>query len=426
MISRLNKLIVLLAVVSICLYIVVLNRDPVSIRLAYDTPLQASVGIVLIVTFILGFLFAAIFGLFFGVKAYFRERRLSGQARDQRSLYDGILKARSAAAAGDTKRAEELWEQNLRRDPKDIISKIGLAAALETSGRAKEALKIIDQARVEEPGNLELLFKAAELNRVLGNNTAAVDNLALSLSQAPSIKAAVAARDLSEELGRLEDALEYHYQAERLGLEDSESDSSAERIEYKKLVKQFSVDKSLLADKLLAFAKKHPHFPEPLKHLACLELDFGRNEEAAEHLVKAAKIEKSPKLWHEAAKIWTKEKSPERAISSAKMAARDASGESLITADLELARTYAGFGMYDEAKAVLDRIPERARSAELQISDEANLFIKKLRAFCLLRAGVQSEAAQLLAEVLDIDKAKDGAPLRDGQARSFSPTLSTP
>lgn len=428
MISRLNKLIVLLTVVAICLYVVVLNREPATLRLAYDTPMQASVGIIVIITFILGFMFATLFGVFFGAKSYLRERKLAQRDKERQALYDGMIKARSAFAAGDLSRSQALWEQNIRREPKDIASKIELSKVLEAGGNNIEALKVIDQARSVDSSNVELLFRAAELNISLGNKTAAIDNLALSLSQSPSRKAALLARDLSEQLGRIEDAIEYHIQAERLGLDEIEADRGATRLELKRLLKENADQPTALSEKLRSFVKKHSDSLEALQALAKCELSAGDSESAAHYLVKAAKLDSSGNLWQEASNLWLKEASPERAISAARSAAREATGASAIDADIELSKLYLRFGMVDEARQILNKIPERARNSGATVTDSAQLRIKTLNSLCLLKLGKDSDAAEILSEVVGIKHRSDSvsATSMTSKNNGVSPALSTP
>ena len=75
----------------------------------------------------------------------------------------------------------------------DIIARVELSRSLEGQGQAREALRVLEEARASDPKNVEVLFRAAELNQSLNNKTAAIDNLALVLCQHPNRRAAQSA-----------------------------------------------------------------------------------------------------------------------------------------------------------------------------------------------------------------------------------------
>ena len=99
---------------------------------------------------------------------------------------------------------------------------------LDRQRRGLEMDGAVEAARLADPKNIEVLFRAAELNSRLKNKTAAIDNLALILAQFPSRQAAGLARALSEELGRYDDALEYQEQLEAMGSQEEQQDFMCE------------------------------------------------------------------------------------------------------------------------------------------------------------------------------------------------------
>ncbi|NLF26102.1 MAG: tetratricopeptide repeat protein [Deltaproteobacteria bacterium] len=186
-----------------------------------------------------------------------------------------MLEARSLLAAGEWSKAEALWRKIAKRDPANTIAKVELSRSVEGGGDLKEALRIIDTARISDPSNVEVLFRAAELNLALGNRTAAVDNLALILYHLPSLKAARMARDLSEELGRLQDAFEYQEKVQSAGEEEALLKAAGTRLEFKKLLAEHSEpsDKGKKTAALKNFLKRYGDYAPALEHLATLEAE---------------------------------------------------------------------------------------------------------------------------------------------------------
>jgi thioredoxin-like negative regulator of GroEL len=109
-------------------------------------------------------------------------------------------------ASGEWGAARAIWEQVLQQDPENTIARVELATCVENLGDVREALKVLDTMRASNHMNAAVLFKAVELNRKLGNNTAAKDNLALLVQEAPTKRALELARNIAEELGRIDDA----------------------------------------------------------------------------------------------------------------------------------------------------------------------------------------------------------------------------
>ena len=351
MLRRFRQLLVAFLVVLLAVYVVVTNNQSVTIQLG-SWVYSAAVGVVLLAAFAAGVLLTATIGLIFGLAAYLRERRLERRERDRLAFYEGMVEARSHAASADWARAHRSWESIVRRDPTHIIARIELSRSLQNQGEAREALRVLDEARAAAPHNVEVLFRAAELNMALGNRTAAMDNLALVLYHQPNRHAARLARDLSEELGRIEDAFEYQAKLDALGADDADADETRARLRFKRLLQEAEApgaQKDRLSEDLREFVKKHPACLPAVEKLAALEIEEGRSDAAAQLLVKAAKISGAHALWRKVSRIWINGKNPANAISSARTAAHEARGEARLLAELELIRLYASLGMIEEA-----------------------------------------------------------------------------
>jgi hypothetical protein len=397
MISRINRLLVAFVIIALSLYIVILNRESITIRLAPSTDITTSAGVIFIALFCLGILCTALVATFFGFRSYLRERRLISKDKNRESFYQSVLKARSALASGEWGKAEALWQQILRRDPGNLIARIELSRSLENSGNPEEALRLLDAARAAAPDNLEVLFRAAELNLALGNKTAAVDNLALILYQQPILRAAKLARDLSEDLGRIDDAIEYHGKLERLSPAEADNDSVLGRLNFKKLQKDLvNSEPAAAAEALKAFCKKNPAVAEAFEALSVAEKASGNSEAAAQALVKAAKLSKRLDLWHHAMELWISGGMPERALATARSATKEAQGLFRLEAELTLIRTYLELNMFEDARTALSNLSSLAKSQSVEISPEMEREAQLLRGICLSGLGSYKESTETL------------------------------
>lgn len=429
MVTKIRKLLVIFLIVALAAAVIVQNLDPISVQLTPSYKFSAVGGLILLAVFACGMAFALIFWVLFGIKAYFRERSLQSRDKLRESFYTSFVAARSYQSTHEWGKARDCWEQLAKKDPSNIIARIELSRSLEGTGAIREALRIIDEARAVQPHNVEILFRAAELNQVLGNMTAAIDNLALILYNHPNKLAAGYARDLSEKLGRIEDALEYHKTFEALGKPDEESKKIQTRLLYQKVVQEFEQTEELRAE-LRRFKRKHPEFVPALEHLAKLEAQAGNIHEAAQLLVDAAKFSESRKYWHEATRLWIENGLSERAISAALSATRNTSGLARLNAELDLIRMYLSVGKTEDAKKCLDKFLPLAKDQEVeldQLTAERHLL---LRGYCLNKLGKYKEAEEAWEALCDsnfeLQLSIDGQNGKPVVSAAPAPRLSTP
>lgn len=426
MIRRFNSLLITLLVVGAALYIVVLNRQSIDFYTSRGSAYSVTSGVLVLGSFAIGLLTASFFALLIGAKAQLREHRLKRKVRDQEGFYDEMIKARGAQAAGEWGNAIELWESAIRADPTDIIARIELSRCYENSGESRDALRVIDDARAREPNNIEVLYRAAELNSKLGNRTAALDNLVLILYQYPSKRAASMAASLSEELGRVEDALEYHAQLTSLGYESEDSVTAVDRLKFRQMVDSYNGDQQRLESELRNFVKRK-EFAPALEKLAEIQVAKGRQEEAADLLLRAAKQSGKAALWHRVSKIWLEAGVPARALAAARSATHGTTGQSRINAETNLIRLQIAFGMLDEAKASLDSFEKTAKEAGVTPSLEDTRTVYHLRGLCLNRMGRANEAAEIWKKLSDYDYKFELQPTaKEVRENAPSPSLSTP
>lgn len=434
MLRQFNRFIILALVTIGILYLTLANSDKATLYLGPALQITTNAGVLYLGIFAAGCIAASLVAMFFGLKGYMRERALRSQERTRQAFFELFVKARDLMAAHEWNAARNVWEQVLRKDADNVIAKVELASCLNALGDAREALRILDLLRAEKRSNAEILFKAAELNQTLGNFTAARDNIALIVSNFPSKRALERARDLSEQMNRIEDALEYHEEIERASYADADSQRIKTRLLLALLLKQSNTD-TALREGLAGFIKRHPGCVEALERLGAIEIKAGRFEEAAELLVKAAKASgDDPEKWLQVVDLWITKapgdfaKRAERALAAGRSAARAGAGVARLKAELVLCRTLIALHKHDEALTTIENLPTLAEREGVSITGDLSGAATTLKGLCLSRLGRINETGSLWQEL-----ATSRVPvIEDHTARIAlkkaepSPTLSTP
>lgn len=430
MLKRFNRLIFILIIVAATLYVALLNQEVVTLRLFPDSPITTQLGIIIISAFSCGMLLMSLLALWFGLQSYIRERAYSMKEKERQNFYQNVLKARSFLAAEEWSKAKAAWEQAIRKDPTHIISRVELSRSMQTVNGSSnenllEALRILDSARAKDPKNIEVLFRAAEINLALKNKTAALDNLALIIYEHPVKRALLMARELSEELGRYQDALEYHRKLQAIGEDDQDAFA---RIKYKQLVTDNEADRTKLIEELRAFIKRNPSHAEGLERLADLEMQLGHRDEAAQLYIKTAKTSPTVKVWQQAARIWVKDNLPDKAIAAARSIAADASGEKRIDAEIELIRLYIALNMLEDAKRHCESFLKLGKQEGVTPNKPQMREFLALRGLCYSRLGEHSVTADSLKKLCEDEFPFDSYITEDTTDSSDAPAprLSTP
>lgn len=427
MLSRISRLAIFLIVLTAVLYIVLLNRDPITVHLAGENTFTAMGGVVLIVTFGLGILTASLVGVFFGVRSYLREQRLHAKERKRKALLEGLRLARSHVASREWNKARAEYEQLIRRHPHDSIARVELSQVIEQQGDPREALRLVDAARVETPHDVEVLLRAAELNVALNNKTAAVDNLALVLASQPSKYAARMARDLSEELERFDDALEYQDRLDGLGYQGKESERYKSRIRFKKLLKD-TPDALQLQEALTVFVKRE-HSSSALEKLADLCAAAGDKLGAAQHLARVARQDGAIEPLKRANALWLELNQPEQALATVRATSKETSGATRVAVELELIRILITLRMLDEAKGALAKLPALLAECSVTLNPEVTAHIQSLQALAAVKLGDTNSADATLTRLTQGSLEIDWGTSRLSAKKSSeapAPRLSTP
>jgi tetratricopeptide (TPR) repeat protein len=295
----------------------------------------------------------------------------------------------------------------------------------------------LNETRAGAKPSPEVLYKAAHLNRKLGNNTAASDNIALLVKILPSRTSLELARDNAAALGDVEAALDYQLQVEHMGYSDTE----LERAKVNLLVQQAtstSSDLTQRATSLSSILKRHPTHVATLETLADTLLSLGKVEETAECLVKAAKLSEGDVLkWQRVVDFWLATAPgdflarAERALAAARSATKETRGSQRVEAELLLASTMLRVNRPAEALKSAEGLQALAEREGVRLSNEIVQRSTAILGVSLARLGKTNEAANLwqqLALLNDRGSTLSGASgnkLLESRAEP-SPTLSTP
>lgn len=432
MFSKLLKIIIIIAVVAIAVLIILQNSIGVDVSITKDYKIEnINLGVVLISTFILGVLFASLFAVYFSLVNFVRRKKVEYEKKQKENFIKTVLEAREAYAEGNWAQAKSIWQSLRKKDSSGILANVEISKALEADNNLKEALSVIDKARTSSPKNIEVLFRAAELNLANGNKTAALDNLALILAQKSNQKSAILARDLSEDLNRFEDALEYNEKAiEADSLKDYQE--VKERLEYKKLLANSDLTETgreSFTKALTKFVKKHSKCTDAILKLAEIEHSGGNTDRAAELLYKASQVTNSSELWHEAVGLWIEANSPDRAIATAKSAIKSTKGVDRLKTELDYIRVLITLNKNEDVEKSLCGFLDLAEKEEVEVPSEVSKEYLILKGLYLNRSGEYKESARIWKKLSNsdfkVEACSKEAPKEDGE-KAPAPRLSTP
>lgn len=434
MLRQFNRLIALALLIAVTLYITLTNSETATIKIGPNVTLTTYAGVIYLGVFFIGCLVASVVALFFGFKSYLRERKLRSAARSHQLFFELFLKARSFMASEEWGAARAIWEQILQQDSENTIARVELATCVEKLGDCREALKVLDAMRASNHMNAAVLFKAAELNRKLGNNTAAKDNLAMIVHEAPTRRALELARNIAEELGRMDDAMDYQRALEKIGHVSEEMIAAKTRISFEQLVRSVE-NESSLRETLTIFVKKHPTYIPALERLAQLEIARGRLEEGAELLVKAAKLsEGNLSKWDAIIDLWLRSapgdvsRRAERALAAARSATQGIHGAKRIDAEFVVAKTLLAVNRAGDARDLLENLSTLAEKEKVSLSAGQTQTRTHLMGLCLARLGLSKDTASLWESLVEptLPAAQTGKRPLVSDRGEPSPALSTP
>jgi tetratricopeptide (TPR) repeat protein len=435
MLRQFNRFLILAMLVGAALYITLTNSDPATIKLGPSIALTTYAGVIYIAVFVLGCTAASVVALFFGFKGYLRERRFRASERARQSFFKTLESARDLMASGDWAAARLLWEEIIDRDPENVVARAELSRCVEELGDEREALRVLDSTRSSSRASQEVLYRAAILNRKLGNNTAALDNLRLVLSRAPSRHALEMARDTSESIGRFDEALRYQDELESMGYQGDESSEVRPRLLYAQTLKE-TTQESALKDGLSGIVKRYPSFVPALEHLASVERRHRELDRVADLLAKAARASgNSVEKWRAVVDLWLDPtsgeagKRTERAIAAAKSSLKDQHGIARLQAEMLVIRTLLAVNHFQDAERLLDGFQDLASREVGVLSPEMESELIIQRGYALAQMGNARDTSPLwkqLASPRSVGGIASKAGSGDATSAGPSPALSTP
>ncbi len=434
MLRQFNRLIALALLIAVTLYVTLTNSETATIKLGPSITVTTYAGVIYLGVFFLGCVIASLFALFFGFKSYLRERKLRAAARSHQLFFELFLKARSFMASEEWGAARAIWEQVLHQDPDNTIARVELATCIENLGEPREALRVLDSMRASNHMNAAVLFKAVDLNRKLGNNTAAKDNLALIVQEAPTKRALELARDIAEELGRVDDAMDYHRALEKVGHISEEMIEAKTRISFEQLIRSVENETSL-RETLTIFVKKHPQYVPALERLAQLEIARGRLDEGAELLVKAAKLSEGDlSKWDTVIALWLRaapgdvSRRADRAVAAARSATQGLHGAKRIDAEFVVAKTLLAVHRADDARTLLENVSALAEKERVGLTPVQAQIRTHLLGLSMSRLGLSKDTASLWESLVEptLPVTETGKKALLSDRGEPSPVLSTP
>ncbi|WP_027579213.1 tetratricopeptide repeat protein [Bradyrhizobium sp. Ai1a-2] len=123
----------------------------------------------------------------------------------------------AAAAPDDPHRAVEFYGERYRANPKDVEAAIGYGQALRTTGQRAQAVAMLEQATIANPGNRPLLAAYGRALADNGNAQAAFDVLSRAHSpDNPDWRILSVQGTTLDRLGRHEEARRYYASALRI------------------------------------------------------------------------------------------------------------------------------------------------------------------------------------------------------------------
>jgi len=389
MLRQFNRFILLALIVAAALYVTLTNSDTATLKLGPRLTVTTYAGVIYIGTFVAGCIAASLVALFFGLKGYFRERKLLAQERARQNFYKTQETARCQMAAGDWAAARALWEDVLHSDPDNVVARVELSRCIEQLGDLNESLRVLDATRASNRSNVEVLFRAAQLNQRLGNNTAALDNAKLILASGPSHRALELARDASEALDNYDQALNYQDELEGIGYQSEQNNLLRAKLTYGRITRG---DPAVAAKKeaLLTLLKRHPEYAPALESLANMEREAGNLELCVEYMMRAARASGSDvSKWQGIVDLWLSSddtdsrRRTERAIAVARSATKDTHGAARLDAELLLIRTLLAVNHFQEAEKAIDAFPTLANKEAGGLTSDLSRLLTIQRGYCL-------------------------------------------
>lgn len=437
MLKQFNRFIILGLIVAIAVYVTITNSAPATIHLGGNSTITASAGVLYLAIFALGCLCASLVALLWGVKAYFRERRLRIQVRTHTDFTQTLGSGVGLMAIQEWGPARDCWEDILASDPTNTLARIELSRCLEKLGDNSEALRVIDSARAQGVATTGILMRGYELNKAQGNLVGARDNLALLAQKHPSQHVLTNLRELHMDLGGYTEALQIQDRLDSLGFRDSTEENPRATIALRQISEK--TPETQRDHALAELIKRYPNYYPALLLSASRATKRGDATLSVENYIRAAKITNRHEDWTSAVSVWlrnaqaTSTQRFEGAIGVAKTACKSQSGLSRIEAELLLIEVLLAANHFHEVESLIEKFPALvAKTISSPLPNAVQERFLVCKGLYLVQIGQAPQSAPLwheLAQQKNITSSFSSSPLGkigDSQNSSPSPLLSTP
>lgn len=437
MLKQFNRFIILGLIVAVAVYVTITNSAPATIHLGGTSTITATAGVLYLAIFALGCLFTSLIALLWGVKAYFRERKLRNQVRTHCDFVETLVSGVGLMAIHEWGQAKDRWEDILASDPTNTLARIELSRCLEKLGDNSEALRVIDSARAQGAATIGILMRGYELNKTQGNLVGAKDNLVLLAQKHPSQHVLISLRELHLALRGYKEALQIQDKLESLGFRDSQEENPRAAIALRQINEELS---ETHRDQALGeLIKRHSNYYPALLLSASRAVKRGDTTVAVENYIRAAKISKRNEDWKSAVSVWLNNEHVqpqqrfEGAIGVAKTACKSQSGLGRIEAELLLIEVLLAANHFHEVDSLIEkfsRLVAKTISTPLPEGIQERFLVCK--GLYLVQTGKAPQSGPLwheLAHQKNIISCRSTYQIEDpsnGQKGSPSPLLSTP
>lgn len=402
--GRIIKLLFVLLIIGVVSYVFYLNPTPAEVKFGPNSFWRMPMALILIVTFCVGALTTAVFAFFVGIKLRLRSWRENRQVEMVKNHVSLITMAREQLALGNLPAARTAFQKVIEKDPSDIPARVLLAKTYQREGKAKEALAVLENARIEQKSNIELLLAASDINSELGNETAAHDNAALVLKLAPKNRFALERLAKSaEKLSRFDEAISYQQQL----IKASSSSEHAKREEDLAELKlqaakaKHQEDHVQLQRTLEEIRHEHKHSPAVIDALAMNARALEDYDSASKLWLKLYQETTNVRCLAEIATTWLKAEEPGKAVAVVRNAISQKGAKT--DAKLFFVSLLIQLTMLGEAKQVFDQI-DPAELTNQELRDDYSL----LKATLLRHDGQLDQAiAELTALIAPKQKGQD-------------------
>ncbi|MGI6681332.1 MAG: hypothetical protein ACOX3T_07625 [Bdellovibrionota bacterium] len=401
MIKLIKKITFVLCVILVVVFIIVNNHTDTKLIFWPNKSVQTGLGIVLITSFVFGFLIATIIGSYFSFKSYLKEKKLLKERSKQETVSKKILEARVHTCLKDYDKAIKLWNDLIKIEKTFLVPYIEIAKIYIEKGDYNSSLKILQTAlnfsnnNKNNNGNEneEVLFYLALTHNLLQNNASALNYYTRIYGTKPCALIAKLARDEAISIKQYDDALLYQKSLNSLVKDkdknaiikndDKESDKENDiennienNIKYLKILKETKDGSDEQISRLKEFHKIAPsHIDTGLK-LSELLLKKEDVKQALLVLTKVATNSKKAFLWKRIIDIWIESNEPKKAISAINTAIKEANSKEMIKTYFIAIESFIKLSMLDDARAYFEMLEKYVKDNNIEFNEKEKLLFE--------------------------------------------------